>query len=89
MNIKTSGLVSNTIKNGKCTEYGFEDKFTNTKKRNVATLIKPLILIRGVYLMRSNSDEKYVLELLRECLNENYEWQKRFIPFPHPPEENL
>lgn len=28
--------------------------------------------------MRSNSDEKYVLDLLRECLNENYEWQKRF-----------
>lgn len=28
--------------------------------------------------MRSNSDEKYVLDLLRECLNEDYEWQKRF-----------
>lgn len=28
--------------------------------------------------MRSNSDEKYVLDLLREYLNENYEWQKRF-----------
>jgi hypothetical protein len=28
--------------------------------------------------MRSNSDEKYVLNLLKECLNENYEWQKRF-----------
>jgi hypothetical protein len=28
--------------------------------------------------MRSNSDEKYVLDLIAEILNESYEWQKRF-----------
>ena len=28
--------------------------------------------------MRSNSDEKYVLELVAEILNEDYLWQKRF-----------
>ena len=28
--------------------------------------------------MRLNSDEKYVLDLIAEILNESYEWQKRF-----------
>lgn len=28
--------------------------------------------------MRLNSDEKYVLDLIADILNEEYEWQKRF-----------
>jgi len=28
--------------------------------------------------LRQNSDEKYVLDLIADILNENYEWQKRF-----------
>lgn len=28
--------------------------------------------------MRSDSDEKYILDLIAEILNEGYEWQKRF-----------
>jgi len=28
--------------------------------------------------VRNNSDEKYVLDLVAEMLNENFEWQKRF-----------
>lgn len=35
--LKSYGLVSHTIKNGKCTEYGFEDRVLNIKKKNVAT----------------------------------------------------
>lgn len=41
--LKSCGLVSHTIKSGECTEYRFEDKFINTKKRNVATQIRPLL----------------------------------------------
>lgn len=41
--LKSYGLVSHTIKNGKFTEYIFEDKFINTRQRNVATQIKPLL----------------------------------------------
>lgn len=28
--------------------------------------------------LRLNSDEKYVLDLIADILNESYEWQKRF-----------
>lgn len=28
--------------------------------------------------MRNNNDEKYVLDLVDEMLNENFEWQKKF-----------
>lgn len=38
--------------------------------------------------MRSNSDEKYVLELVAEVLNENYEWQKRFDTLLGDPGKN-
>ncbi len=41
--LKSYGLVSHAIKNGQCTEYRFEDKYINTKKRNVATQIRPLL----------------------------------------------
>lgn len=41
--LKSYGLVSHTIKNGECTEYEFEDKFLYSRKRKVATRIKPLI----------------------------------------------
>lgn len=41
--LKSYGLVSHAIKSGECVEYKFEDKFINTRKRNVATLIKPLL----------------------------------------------
>lgn len=41
--LKSYGLVSHTIKNGKCTEYEFQDKVINTKQKNVATQITSLI----------------------------------------------
>lgn len=41
--LKSYGLVSHTIKNGKCTEYGFEDRALNIKKKNVATRVTSLI----------------------------------------------
>ena len=40
---KSYGLVSHQIKNGKCTEYSFENKVINVKKANVATRVTPLI----------------------------------------------
>lgn len=40
---KSYNLVSHTIKNGYCTEYCFADKVINTKQKNVATRVRPLI----------------------------------------------
>jgi hypothetical protein len=40
---KSYGLVSHTIKNGQCTEYEFKDRYVNTRQRNVATQVKPLV----------------------------------------------
>lgn len=41
--LKSYGLISHTIRDNRCTEYGFEDKYINSRKRNVATDIRPLL----------------------------------------------
>lgn len=41
--LKSYGLISHTIKNGECTEYEFENKVINSRQKNVATRIKPLL----------------------------------------------
>ena len=40
---KSYNLVSHTTKNGKCTEYCFEDRVINTRQKNVATQVIPLV----------------------------------------------
>lgn len=52
------GLVTHSTKGGEFTEYGFEDKYINTKKRNVATMVK-LLLNGGVggYLYVNHLEE--------------------------------
>lgn len=41
--LKSHGLISHTIKDNRSTEYEFEDKYINNRKRNVATDIRPLL----------------------------------------------
>ncbi len=42
----------------------------------------------GDAILRTNSDEKYVLDIMAEVLNEKYEWQKRFDTLLGDPGKN-